>query len=82
MEKQIVEYPCQWSYRIIGTEKKLIQSAVINYMKETAFKLSPSNASRSGKYISLNLETVVLNQDVRNRIYFDLKNMSCVKMVL
>ena len=82
MEKQIVEYPCQWSFRIIGATKEVIRSAVEEYMKTATYQLTASNVSSSGKYISLNLETVVLSEDARNRIYLDLKNMSCVKMVL
>jgi putative lipoic acid-binding regulatory protein len=82
MEKQLVEYPCQWSYRIIGRDKELIRNAVEEYMKKAAFQLSASNTSRSGKYVSLNLVTEVLNEDARNKIYFDLKTMPCVKMVL
>ncbi len=82
MEKQIVKYPCQWSFRIIGAEEKLIRSAVEEYMKKAAYQLTASNASSSGKYVSINLETVVLNEEERNRIYTDVKNMACVKMVL
>ncbi len=82
MEKQIVEYPCQWSFRIIGAEEALIRCAVEEYMKKAAYQLTASNVSSSGKYVSINLEIIVLTEDVRNKIYLDLKNMSCVKMVL
>ncbi len=82
MEKQVVEYPCAWSFRIIGKDRELMQDAVAVYMKETQYLLQTSNTSRSGKYVSLNLETVVLNEEVRNQIYADLKNLSCVELVL
>ena len=82
MENQIVEYPCQWSFRIIGKEEALIRRAVEEYLKNTEYTLSASNVSSSGKYVSINLETEVLNEEIRNRIYLDLKNMSCVKMIL
>ena len=82
MEKQVVEYPCAWSFRIIGKDRELIKDTVAVYMKETEYLLQPSNTSRSGKYVSLNLETVVLNEEVRNQIYVDLKNLPCVKLVL
>jgi putative lipoic acid-binding regulatory protein len=51
-------------------------------MEEAAYQLTASNVSRSGKYVAINLETIVLNEDERNRIYIDVKNMACVKMVL
>jgi putative lipoic acid-binding regulatory protein len=82
MEKQLVEYPCAWSFRIIGKDRESMQRAVAVYMKETEYLLRTSNTSRSGKYVSLNLETVVLNEDVRNQIYADLKNLFCIKLVL
>ena len=82
MEKQVVEYPCQWSYRIIGQNETLIRNAVTECMKKATYQLTASKTSHSGKYISLNLEIMVLNEDARNKIYIDLKSMSCVKMVL
>lgn len=82
MEKQVVEYPCAWSFRIIGKDRELMRDAVAVCMKETKYLLRKSNTSRSGKYVSLNLETVVLNEDARNQIYADLKNLSCVELVL
>ena len=82
MENQIIKYPCQWSYRIIGRDKEQIRCAVEEYMKRDAYQLTESNPSRSGKYVSLNLEIIVLGEESRNKIYIDLKNMSCVKMVL
>ncbi len=82
MEKKIIKYPCQWSFRIIGKNKGVMRRAVAEYMNNTTYQLTASNLSRSGKYVSLNLELAVLNEDVRNRIYIDLKSMPCVKMVL
>jgi len=82
MEKQAVEYPCRWSFRIIGKDESLMRTAVAVYMKDIEYRLTESNTSRSGKYVSLNLETIVLNEDIRNRIYADLKTISCVTLVL
>ena len=82
MEKQVIEYPCQWSFRIIGKDENLMRSAVKKCLIKTEYQLTTSNTSRSGKYVSLNLEIVVLNEDVRNKIHGTLKNISCVKMVL
>ena len=36
-----------------------------------SYQLKKSNTSRSGKYVSINLETMVLSEDVRNKIYMD-----------
>jgi len=82
MEKQGIDYPCQWSFRIIGKDENLMRIAVKECLTETKYQLTASNTSRSGKYVSLNLEILVLNENVRNKIYVTLKKMSCVKMVL
>jgi len=60
----------------------MMRQAVEACMGKDAYQLSASNSSHSGKYLSLNLETVVLNEDFRNRIYSELKNNSSVTMVL
>lgn len=82
MEKQRIEYPCRWSFRIIGRDRESMEQAVTAYMKKADFLLTASNTSRSGKYVSLKLETVVLNEDARNQLYLDLKNISCIKLVI
>lgn len=82
MEKQIVNYPCPWSFRIIGRDKETMKQAITVYMKDAEYLLIASNTSRSGKYVSLNLETVVADEDTRNRIYLELKQLACVTLVI
>ncbi len=82
MDTPIVEYPCEWSFRLIGSDAQVIRKAVEEYMHESTYKLLPSNTSSSGKYVSLNLETVVSDENARNQIYEDLKKMPSLKMVL
>ncbi len=82
MENAIVEYPCKWSFRLIGSDAQLIRKTVEEYMRNSTYTLEPSNTSSSGKYVSLNLETVVSDENARNRIYEELKKIPCLKMVL
>ncbi len=82
MESAIVEYPCEWSFRLIGSDAQLIRKAVEEYMRDSTYTLLPSNTSSSGKYVSLNLETVVSDENARNQIYEDLKKIPSLKMVL
>lgn len=82
MENPIVEYPCKWSFRLIGSDAQLIRKAVEEYMNDSTHTLLPSNTSSSGKYVSLNLETIVSDENARNRIYEDLKKIPSLKMVL
>ena len=59
MEKPVIEYPCKWSFRVIGSDESLMRKAVGTTMGDSAYSLMVSNASKTGKYVSLNLETVV-----------------------
>ncbi len=75
-------YPCSWSYKLIGQEKETIQEAVCEVIFEREYKLIHSNASKTGKYISMNLDILVHNEDDRNFIYESLKAHQHIKMVL
>lgn len=81
-EKQPIDYPCGWSFRIIGRDKKTMEQAITAYMRDAEYLLMASNTSRSGKYVSLNLETVVADENSRNQIYIDLKCLECVTLVI
>lgn len=81
-EKLELEYPCSWSYKLIGYEKEAIQRAISEVILEREHKLNHSNSSKTGKYISMNLELVILNEDERNFIYEALKAHQNIKMVL
>jgi len=81
-EKLELEYPCSWAYKLIASEKKALQKAIHDVIQEREHKLVHSNKSKSGKYISMNLELLVHNEDDRNFIYEALKAHSNIKMVL
>ena len=82
-EKKIVlEYPCSWSYKLIGHEKEAIQKAIHDVILQREHSLDHSNNSKTGKYVSMNLELVIQNEDERNFIYEALKAHQHIKMVL
>lgn len=81
-EKLELEYPCSWSYKLIGYEKEAIQRAIHEVILEREHNLTHSNASKTGKYVSMNLDLVILNEDERNFIYEALKAHQNIKMVL
>lgn len=81
-EKLELTYPCSWSYKLIGYEKEAMQKAIHDVIIEREHKLKHSNVSKTGKYISLNLELLVHNEDDRNFIYQALKEHQNIKMVL
>ncbi|MBU1990089.1 DUF493 domain-containing protein [bacterium] len=81
-DKLELDYPCSWSYKLIGYEKEAIQKAIHDVIIERAHTLRHSNSSKTGKYISMNLDLVIQNEDERNFIYEALKAHQNIKMVL
>jgi len=81
-EKLELEYPCSWTYKLIGLEKEVIQKAVHDVILEREHKLSHSNKSKTGKYVSMNLDILIQNEDERRFIYEALKAHQHIKMVL
>jgi uncharacterized protein len=81
-EKLELEYPCDWAYKLIASEKKALEKAIHDVIEEREHKLTHSNNSKTGKYVSMNLKLLVHNEDDRNFIYEALKAHSNIKMVL
>lgn len=81
-QKLELTYPCNWSYRLVGAEREALEKAVHDVIMERERSLTHSNSSKTGKYISMNLELLIHNEDERNFIYEALKAHQNVKMVL
>lgn len=81
-QKVELEYPLEWSYKLISLDKALIQKVVHEVILEREHKLSHSNASKTGKFVSMNLDLLVHNEDDRNFIFDALKAHQDIKMVL
>jgi len=82
-EKKLeLKYPCNWCYKVISTEEAILKQAIHDVISEREHKLTHSNNSKTGKYISMNLDLLVHNEDDRTFIYDALKRHSNIKMVL
>jgi putative lipoic acid-binding regulatory protein len=81
-QKVAVSYPCQWLYKIIGTEQEAMVTAVSGIFAGTDHSLTFSNSSRTGKYVSFNVEVTVHSEEARNFFFAALREHSSVKMVL
>ncbi len=75
-------YPCSWSYKLIAGEKEALQKAIADVIKDREHNLTHSNRSKTGKYISMNLELLVHNEDDRIFIYEALRDHSNITRVL
>ena len=77
-----LEYPCSWRYKVVAHEQGHVVTAVCEVIKEKEHTLVPSNQSRGGKYVSMNLDLLVHNEEERTFIYEALKAHQLIKMVL
>lgn len=81
-KKPNIEYPCNWDYKVIGTDVdemiKVIEKVVIGM----EYKISSSNVSSKGNYFSLGLKVYVTSEVIRDLIFAKLKENEFVKMVL
>ncbi len=81
-EKPDITYPCQWSYRIIGTHEAPIKNSVEALVTDKKYKLVSSNTSSSGKYVSMALSLIVDTEEERLSLFNALKANDEIKMVL
>jgi len=80
--KPILEYPCRWAYKVIGSDKKEMEKAIGKIVQGCECTVTPSNTSKTGKYHCLNLEMLVDDEGHRTGIYDKLRGHPAIKMVL
>ncbi|WP_273211838.1 HP0495 family protein [Helicobacter rodentium] len=80
-EKQKIQYPCTWHYRIIGSSKEELYLATLELI-DKEFIHSPAKESSKGKYHSINIEVLVSSQEERDAIFAKLHYDSRIKFVL
>ena len=77
-----IDYPCVWQYKIIGMDRKAIEAAVAGLLGDSPYSLSISKKSGAGKYLSMNLEVTVINDEQRQALYQALAGHPEIKAVL
>jgi putative lipoic acid-binding regulatory protein len=85
-----IEYPCPWDYKIIGTSEAALREAVGHCLKlalheaggDREFELGTSRTSNGGKYVSLNLNLMVLNEAERKLIFSSLADHPEIRIVI
>jgi putative lipoic acid-binding regulatory protein len=80
--KPKLNYPCQWVYKVVGTNQDELRQAIMKIITDTPCEINFSNSSSSGKYLCLNLEITVQSEEERNSIYSNLKAQPQVKIIL
>ncbi len=81
-QKLEITYPCCWLYKLIAMNDDALKSAVKEIITDSDYSLLQSKSSRTGKYLSYNLEIEVHSEEVRNFFFSSLKQHPSIKMVL
>ena len=81
-EKLELDYPCNWSYKLVVLESINIKVTVKEIVSKREHTISKSKSSSKGKFKSYNLELLVHNEDDRKTLYQVLGNHNDIKMVL
>ncbi len=81
-DKPKINYPCAWTYKVIGADEKELRAAIATILGKKNLLISYSHASSGGKYLSLNAEIIVEDDESRLRHYQNLKNHAAVKVVM
>jgi putative lipoic acid-binding regulatory protein len=75
-------FPCDWQYRVVGRSKDGIEEAANKIFGGKEYKLAPSKASSSGKFVSFNIDTLVFSHDERLALHEALKKEPAILYVL
>jgi putative lipoic acid-binding regulatory protein len=85
-----IQYPCPWSYKVIGTDEEDVRRAVKITLAvcldpdsgDRPYELGLSRQSRHGSYVSLNLTLEVRSEAERNALFAGLADCPEVRMVI
>ena len=77
-----IEYPCWWTYALIGPDEEGLRLAIGAITRGTQHKVAFSKESEHKKYVSLHVEVWVTSEEERNAIFEAFKSHPQVKMVL
>ncbi len=77
-----LEYPCLWTYKIIGPDSAAMQNAVEGIIRDRPCNISFSRQSETAKYCSLNVELSVESESHRLSVYEALRSHPSIKLVL
>jgi uncharacterized protein len=81
-KKPQIDYPCEWSYKIIGVSVEDMVTAVEETIVNLEYDLTPSNISLKAKYFSLNIKVLVPSELIRDMIFRKLSKHPAIKYIM
>ena len=81
-QKANIEYPTEWTYKIIGHSEADILSAIQACLGDRNREVIPSRQSSGGRFRSMELTTLVNSDEDRVSIFHSLFKEKGIKLVL
>lgn len=82
MEKAKIEYPCRWTYKVIGANLDGMRAAIAVSAPDGRCVVTLSRSSSKGRYHCLNVDREVESEADRVGLYEALRKHPSVKIVL
>ncbi len=82
MNEPIIQYPREWSYRIIGTDEGALRQAASESLGSLAYGITLSNQSQGKTYLSMNITVTVETEAMRDQIFSALEKHPAVRFTL
>jgi uncharacterized protein len=67
--KPKIDYPCSWTYKVIGRDVEELNRAIAEVVGQTEHAVTCSRASKGGAYQCLNVTVTVESEAVRLALY-------------
>lgn len=74
-QEPIINYPISWDYKLIVKKDVDVSVLVKKVLKQREFKLTQTNSSKNGKYISYLATITVIDKDDRLRLFDEFKKL-------
>jgi putative lipoic acid-binding regulatory protein len=80
--KPKINYPCNWGFKVIGTDKEKLESCIFDIMAHRNYKCREGNISSKGKFITINADCEVSSQEERDELFKAFRDHCDVKIVI
>ena len=81
-QKPDVEYPTPWGYKIIGEDLEELYEVAEEVMGDKKYSHKTGGRSKTGKYITLILDTVVHSEEERDALFEAFSSHTSVKVAI
>lgn len=81
-ERPVIEYPCEWGYKIIGTSTLDLEACVFEVMGSRDYTTAKGHTSSKGKFHALSASCEVASEEDRNALFKAFQDHKDVKMVI